>query len=207
MTDKLAELGMTCVTRKTTIACFGKQYEIDRSPEEVTVLGAKISYADKMKYLGTTTQSDKGRPSLTAHSDLLIGKTKGVVSRIRSIRKTLSEDENSTIIRATTLGMIMHNSEVMPKFNANENTRFNKLFFAGLRNSHSPAWWYKSAINIDNFKDKDILITKALVKAKCPSNFLARLNGYVGLIFKLLYDARSSRMRNVLYYHLVIAGN
>jgi len=207
MTDKLQALGMSIVPAKTKVSLFGKFLLKEDYNNCTSVLGQEVPYAEHLKYLGTIITSDKGRPSL-AHSDAtLINKCKGVVSRIRSIRKTLAEDENSTILRSTTLGMILHNSEVAPKFSAIDNTRFNKIFFTGLRNTVSSAWWFKKSLVFDDFVEKDSLITETLTKAKIPTNFIARLNVFTGLIFRLLKDCRTNRMRNVLFTHLALTTN
>ncbi|CBY23657.1 unnamed protein product [Oikopleura dioica] len=207
MTDKLQALGMSIVPAKTKVSLFGKFVTKEDFDNLTSVLGQEVPYAEHLKYLGTIITSDKGRPSLAHSNETLINKCKGVVSRIRSIRKTLAEDENSTILRSTTLGMILHNSEVAPKFSATDNTRFNKIFFTGLRNTVSSAWWFKKSLIFDDFAEKDSLMTGTLAKAKIPTNFIARLNVFTGLIFRLLKDCRSNRMRNVLFKHLALTSN
>ena len=94
--------------------------------------------------------------------------------------------------------------ETNPKFSASDNTRFNKIFFAGMRNTVSNAWWFKNAINFDAFTDKDKLITDTLVAAYIPTSYIARVNVYAGLIYRLLHDCKSNRMRNVLFDHFWI---
>ncbi|CBY13928.1 unnamed protein product [Oikopleura dioica] len=207
MTDKLQDLGMTIVSAKTKVAIFGKCYMNEADRARTTVLGLEVPYVDTLKYLGSIIKSDKGKPSFESHNESMILKSKGVVSRLRAIRKTLNEEENATILRSTTLGMLMHNAEVMPKFNATENMRFNSIFFAGLRATKSPAWWFRHAIELNEFREKEELITETLGKAKLPSNLLVRLNGYIGLMIRLTRDCRSNRMRNVLYDHLFISEN
>ncbi|CBY39619.1 unnamed protein product [Oikopleura dioica] len=207
MTDKLQALGMSIVPAKTKVSIFGKFLDDNSSEKLTSVLGHTVPYVNSLKYLGTIISSDKGRPSLTANDEAQINKCKGVVSRIRSIRKTIAEDENSTILRATTLGVIMHNAEVAPKFSATDNLRFNKIFFTGLRNTVSSACWFKKSITFDEFTDKEVLIADALFKAKIPTNFMARLNVFSGLLYRLIHDCRSNRMRNVLFKHLALTSN
>ncbi|CBY14710.1 unnamed protein product [Oikopleura dioica] len=201
--NELEQMDLALVPEKTCSILFGKNLNEDDFKLGPTIKGKLINYTNSVKYLGTTISTDKGTPNFEQNSEMLIAKTKCIVNRTRSLRNILKKPENCTILRSTTLGAIAHNCEVLPKFSFQQNIRFNNLFYAGIMNSYSSAWWFKHASELNpGAKAKNKRISNALSIAKLPTNYLCRISAFTNGISKTLIDRRSERMRSVLFDHL-----
>ncbi|CBY21159.1 unnamed protein product [Oikopleura dioica] len=201
--NELEKMDLALVPEKTCSILFGKNLSDEDFEGGPTIKGKLINYTNSVKYLGTTISTNKGIPNFEQNSEMLIAKTKCIVNRTRSLRNILKKPENCTILRSTTLGAIAHNCEVLPKFSFQQNVRFNNLFYAGIMNSYSSAWWFKHASELNpGAKAKNKRISNALNIANLPTNYICRISAFTNGINKTLIDRRSERMRNVLFDHL-----
>ncbi|CBY15855.1 unnamed protein product, partial [Oikopleura dioica] len=204
------ELGMTLVGYKTQATIFGKPYKEVKYEDlvKVTVNNAEIEYSQTLKYLGTFISSIKGSLSFQRNTEILTGKSRGIVQRLRSLRPFVFARENAMLLRATLLGLIQHNYAILPPMTAAEQKRLQLIFHAGLKSSSASAWWFKVLTR----KDSDWFlkaehVAELLQDFGIPSLYLIKLSLFAKSISKCLILKRSNAQRNTLLAALKICSS
>ncbi|CBY23560.1 unnamed protein product [Oikopleura dioica] len=201
------DLGMTLVGYKTQITVFGKQY-VNRgldTLERISVAGDIIDYSSVLKYLGTLISSEKGCLSFARNTDMIIGKSKGIVQRLRGLRPFVYEKENAMLLRSILLGLVQHNFAVLPPMTNANLKRLQLIFHAGLRSTKASAWWFKTlTAEQDDRALQSEHVAELLCKFGMPSIYLIKLALFAKSISKSLISKRSAAQRNTLMAALKI---
>ncbi|CBY30910.1 unnamed protein product [Oikopleura dioica] len=199
LADVLKAMGMSLVSRKTVATVFGKTYTEGIPENNIELMGSEIPLSDDFKYLGTTLSSRKGRLTFDKNIENLIGKSKGIVNRLRSLRPFVYEKENAMLLRGTMQGLLNHSFEITPPFSRKDLSALNTIFYTGLRNTRAPAWYHRHLQ-----KESELDLSKSgkmaflLSKFSIPSIYQTKLSLFAKSINKSIIARRSNILRNTL---------
>lgn len=108
--DKLCEIvaasGMSLVAKKSVVSIYGKEYKKNLNPKKLAIMGTEIEYSSDMKYLGSYFTSKNGEFCFEKIDEVLIGKCRGVVQRLRSINSFMFAKGNALILRSLLKSLI-----------------------------------------------------------------------------------------------------